>query len=134
MAVSVEDAPAFVAKAQESLAAARSELATDRYNVCASRCYYACFQAAVAALMLAGIEPPPQDRVWSHGAVQSLFAGLLIDRRKRYPAALRSTLPRLASLRERADYDASPVSGVQAARAVSRAAEFVGAVMAREAL
>jgi hypothetical protein len=30
-------------KAEESLAAAASELANGRYNSCANRCYYACF-------------------------------------------------------------------------------------------
>jgi hypothetical protein len=33
----------FLLKAEESLAAAASELANGRYNSCANRCYYACF-------------------------------------------------------------------------------------------
>ena len=41
----------FLAKAQESLAGAESEFAAGRYNNCANRCYYACFQAAIHALI-----------------------------------------------------------------------------------
>src|SRR5205823_6359850 len=41
-------------KALESLAGAESELANGRYNNAANRAYYACFQAAIAALQRAG--------------------------------------------------------------------------------
>ena len=44
-------------KARESLAGARSEYEQSRYNNVANRAYYACFQAAVAALNDAGIRP-----------------------------------------------------------------------------
>lgn len=63
-----------------------------RYNNCANRCYYACFQAAIAALQDAGIRPTgPQ---WSHAYVPSQFDGVLIYRRKRYPTELRGILER----------------------------------------
>jgi len=39
----------FLAKAEESLAGAESEFVNGRYNNCANRCYYASFQAAIAA-------------------------------------------------------------------------------------
>jgi uncharacterized protein (UPF0332 family) len=48
---------AYLEKAIESLAGAESEFANRRYNNCANRCYYAMFQAAIAALMAAGIHP-----------------------------------------------------------------------------
>ena len=41
----------YTDKAQESLAGAESEFANGRYNNCANRCYYACFQTAIAALL-----------------------------------------------------------------------------------
>jgi uncharacterized protein (UPF0332 family) len=37
----------YLAKAQESLAGADSELAHRRFNNCARDAYYACFQAAI---------------------------------------------------------------------------------------
>ena len=50
-----ERALPFLNKSEESLAGAESEYANDRYDNCANRCYYACFQAAIAALLQAGI-------------------------------------------------------------------------------
>jgi uncharacterized protein (UPF0332 family) len=52
-----DDATVFLAKAAESLLTAESEFANGRYNSCANRCYYACFQAAIAALIQKGIRP-----------------------------------------------------------------------------
>ena len=46
---SAHDVEIYLAKALESLEGAESELANRRYNNCANRCYYASFQAAVAA-------------------------------------------------------------------------------------
>ena len=40
----------YLAKAEESLLGAASELAQGRYNNSVNRAYYACFQAAIAAL------------------------------------------------------------------------------------
>ena len=64
------------------------------------------------------------------GDVQARFAGVLISRRKEYGVALRDTLPRLLELQERGDYEATHVSQTQAGRALSRAQEFVSAVVA----
>jgi uncharacterized protein (UPF0332 family) len=49
-------------RAQESLEGAESEFASGRYNNVANRAYYACFQAAIAALDLADIRPPDGKR------------------------------------------------------------------------
>lgn len=54
----------YRAKAVESVAGAESEYANGRYNNCANRCYYACFQIAIAALISTGIEPLGTQ--WSH--------------------------------------------------------------------
>ena len=47
----------FLAKARESLASAESEFLNSRFNNCTNRCYYACLQAARAALEKAGLKP-----------------------------------------------------------------------------
>ncbi|HET8626123.1 MAG TPA: HEPN domain-containing protein [Thermomicrobiales bacterium] len=122
---------AFLRKAEESLAGAASELTNGRYNNAANRAYYACFQAAVAALDLAGIRPPGGREDWGHGFVQGQFAGELVARRKRYPADLRGALAQVFALRAQADYKLADVSQAQATRAVARARAFVAAITAR---
>ena len=57
---------AYLEKAIESLAGAESEHANKRYNNCANRCYYAMFQAAIAALIAAGIRPTGDRDRWEH--------------------------------------------------------------------
>ena len=118
-------------KAVESLAGAESELANGRYNNCANRCYYSCFQAAIVALLDAGIRPPGGRAEWSHAFVQSQFVEQLIDRRKVYPASMRDLLSRTILLRQTADYRAEHVTQVQAARAVRRTRELLDAVQTR---
>jgi uncharacterized protein (UPF0332 family) len=56
---SLETVNIYDAKAKESLETAESEYMSGRYNSCANRCYYACFQMAIAALLDEGIRPPP---------------------------------------------------------------------------
>jgi uncharacterized protein (UPF0332 family) len=114
----------YQVKAQECLAGAASELANGRYNNCANRCYYACFQAAIAALLRENI-PSPRDAGWGHAFVQAQFAGILIQRRKRYPSSLRDTLTQNLATRQRADYEDQRITEAQADRAYRRAALFV---------
>jgi uncharacterized protein (UPF0332 family) len=121
----------FLEKAQASLAGAESEAANARYDNCANRAYYACFQAAVAALLSAGIQPANLQGHLSHASVPAQFVGQLINRRKLYPAALRDTLPRTYQLRQAADYTDDFVSETQAVRALRRARDFVQAVLER---
>ncbi len=97
----------FLAKAQESLAGAESEFVAGRYNNCANRCYYACFQAAIHALVQVGIHPSGRRRQWGHDFVQAEFVGKLINRRKVYSTDLRKTLAETLALRETADYTGS---------------------------
>ncbi|HSH81138.1 MAG TPA: HEPN domain-containing protein, partial [Herpetosiphonaceae bacterium] len=111
----------FLSKARESLEGATSELVNGRYNNAANRAYYACFQAAIAALDLAGIQPGGERGTWSHSFVQGQFVGELINRRKRYPTELRDALTHTQAVREQADYRTTGVSYTQATRAVSRA-------------
>lgn len=88
----IEQDRVYLEKAQENLAAAQSEFINGRYNSCASRAYYACFQAAIFALVRAGIHPSGRDDYWRHDFVQAEFNGQLVNRRKAYPAGLRTTL------------------------------------------
>lgn len=117
-----------MAKASESLLSAESEFANGRYNSCANRCYYACFQAAIASLLREGIQPLGQ---WSHAFVQAQFVGQLLNRRKRYDVALRRVLSDNQSLRDKADYRPELVSQIQASRALSRSRTFVHTVRER---
>jgi uncharacterized protein (UPF0332 family) len=118
----------YLEKAEENLDAADSEFANRRYNSCASRCYYACFQAAIYALSQAGIQPPGRSGQWGHDFVQAQFNGQLINRRKLYPANLRSVLAETYSLRETADYQRDLVTEVRARRALSKTTDFVAAI------
>lgn len=127
-----ETSAAFLAKAAKSLAGATSEYVNGRYNNVANRAYYAAFQAAIAALDLAGINPPGNKDFWGHAFVNGQFTGLLINRRKRYPASVRDSLSVLPRVREQADYRQSPVTATQADRMLRRARNFVTIVTARE--
>lgn len=118
----------YLDKAQESLAGAESEYANGRYDNCANRCYYSCFQAAVHASLEAGMTPAGSRPTWSHERVQAQFAGELIRRRKRYSSDLRDVLSHTYLLRQTADYSRDLVSEVQAARALRRARRLVHAV------
>jgi uncharacterized protein (UPF0332 family) len=123
-----ERVSAFLEKAEESLAGAASEFVNGRYNNCANRCYYACFQAAISALAAAGIQPPGRDGQWGHDSVQAQFNGQLVNRRKLYPTSVRPTLEQTYRLRAAADYKRDPVSAVQGGRALRRAEEFLDVV------
>jgi uncharacterized protein (UPF0332 family) len=114
-------------KAEESLQGAESEFGQGRYNNTANRCYFACFQAAIAALSQASIRPRG-GAAWGHAFVQAAFVGQLINQRRRYPAALRQVLARNLILRHRADYAEDTVTQVQAARALQRTRDFLAAI------
>ena len=118
----------YLAKAIESLLTAESEFANGRYNSCANRCYYACFQAAIATLLSEGIRPAGQ---WNHQFVQAQFVGVLINQRKRYDAQLRRILADNQILRDRADYRPDLVTATQAGRALRRTRLFVTAFRQR---
>lgn len=122
-----DDAELFFLKARESLARAESEFVNGRYNNRAGRCYYACFQAAISALIRAGLSP--STRQWHHDYVQAQFVGQLVNRRKRYPAAVRDILYRNLELRHAADYRSVPISQRQAERALQRTHRFLAAIL-----
>ncbi len=123
-----EDVESFLERAEESLQSAEIDFAGRRYNSCANRCYYACFQAAVAALGAAGIGPPGPRGKWGHDSVQASFAGQLIKQRKLYSGQLKNVLPAMQRLRNQADYEPEPVKQKAAGRSLRQCSEFVQAV------
>ena len=123
-----QDITIYLAKVAESLSTAESEFANGRYNSCANRCYYACFQAAIVALLREGIRPAGQ---WSHAFVQAQLVGVLINQRKRYDPQLRRVLADNQSLRDQADYRPALVTATQASRALRRTRAFVSALRQR---
>lgn len=123
----IEQQQIYLAKAEESLEGAESEFGNRRYNNVANRAYYACFQAAIYALIQRGAVSAAREQ-WGHDFVQGQFVLQLINRRKVYPSDLRDTLARNLELRQRGDYDTVPVSQVQASRALQRASAFLEAI------
>jgi len=126
MRVMDDDAAIYLSKALESLATAESEFVHGRFNSCANRCYYACFQAAIAALLWEGIRTSNDH--WGHDFVHAQFVGQLVNRRKRYAADLRQVLVTNQALRDKADYHTDLVTQTQADRALGRCRTFVQAV------
>src|ERR671931_1454909 len=123
-----QDITIYLAKAAESLRTAESEFANGRYNSCANRCYYACFQAAIAALLSEGIRARGQ---WSHEFVQGQFVGVLINQRHLYDTQWRRVLSDNQNLRDKADYRPELVSATQAGRALRRSRTFVATLRQR---
>ena len=123
-----QDTAIYLTKAIESLLTAETESINGRYNSCANRCYYACFQAAIVALLSEGIRPAGQ---WNHPFVQAQFVGVLINQRKRFDAQLRRALSDNQSLRDKADYRPELVTATQASRALRRSRLFVTAIRQR---
>lgn len=115
----------YLTKAVESLDGAESELANRRFNNCANRCYYACFQAAIAVLLAANIQARSTGGRWRHQTVQAQFVEQLINRRRRYPPALRTVLTDSMLLRQDADYEPDGINQKQATRTLRRSREFV---------
>lgn len=118
------DTDVFQMKAEESLAGAESEFANGRYNNCANRCYYACFQAAITALLRSGIKPAGERGEVKHTVVQAQFVGQLVHRQKKYNAAFKDILARTLVLRQMADYETEQVGKTQASRALRRTRDF----------
>jgi uncharacterized protein (UPF0332 family) len=122
----MDEAAVYLAKATESLLTAESEFVNGRYNSCANRCYYSCFQSAIAALLREGIRA--RSNRWGHDYVQAQFVGQLVNRRKRYDAGLRRVLADNQALRDQADYHTDMVGRTETSRALNRSRKFLQAV------
>jgi uncharacterized protein (UPF0332 family) len=120
--------PIYLTKAEESLRGAESEFAQGRYNNAENRCYYACFQAAVAALHHANIAPRGGRSEWGHACVQAEFVGRLIHRRRLYSTSIRQVLGRNLTLRHTAAYAPDLVRQTQAGRALQWTQDFLAAI------
>jgi hypothetical protein len=94
---------------------------------CVHRAYSTCVQAAIAALLAAGIRPASPRGAWSHARVQSQLNGLLIIRRKQHPATLRRILWERMAVREKADDTPASVSARMASRVLQAAQALVRA-------
>jgi uncharacterized protein (UPF0332 family) len=119
-------------KARASIAGAELELSSGYLDSAVNRAYYASYQAAVAALVAAGV-PPIVDRYWPHDVVHVKFPAVLIDERGLYPRSERATLKAIFDERLKADYEPDNVSASTAGEAVRRARVFVDLVVARVA-
>jgi uncharacterized protein (UPF0332 family) len=117
----------FLHKAEENLAVAEYSLANKHYNASTNRAYYAAFQAAIAALADAGIKHPKNPHSW----VQAQFSGVLVARRKLYPAKLVSFLLPMQMQRDKADYETTQISKNIADVQVRQAIEFVSFISER---
>lgn len=103
------------AKSKESLSAAQLCFDHNLCNSTVNRCYYAMFQAAVAALQHVGI----MREAWSHPALQATFTNELVRRKKLLPAELAMYLNRTAYWRNIADYAVQDVSMKRAGQLLS---------------
>lgn len=126
--VASNEARGYLTKALESLAGAEIEFQHHNYNNCANRCYYACFQAAVAALLAVGIQARSSSGHWRHQTVHAQFVEQLINRRRIFPPTLRTVMSENMVLRNEADYEVDSITEKQASRALRRSRDFIEAV------
>ncbi len=96
------------------------------YDVCVSRCYYAMFHIAIAALSQHDLQP--RYNRWGHDYLQAQVAEQLIKRRKVLPAALSHELRDAMDERHDADYSTAFTSGKIAERRLRKAHIFVNAI------
>ncbi len=120
----------YLAQAEESLLGAISELEQGRYNKSANRAYYACFQAAIAALLHARLALRGGQSAWGHAFVQAECVGRLIHQRQPYPERLRQVLARHLTLRHVADDGPETVTYLHASLAVHRTRDFLAVMRA----
>ena len=113
-------------KADQDVRAAELCFEQALYDVCVSRCYYAMFHVAIAALIRHNI-PPRRDQ-WGHDYVQSQVAEQLIKRRKVLPATLARELLDAINERQKADYKPYPIGRQVADRRLRKASSFVNVV------
>jgi uncharacterized protein (UPF0332 family) len=115
----------FLAKAKHSLATAQTAYTLEDFDSCASRAYFAVFQAEVAALIKLTEFRQAQ---WGHDRVQAEFNRRLIQARKVFPASLRSTHYDLLGMRHTADYSDQFISTRTAGQCLRKAAEMLTAI------
>jgi uncharacterized protein (UPF0332 family) len=113
---------AYLTKARKNLRTARSAHDQEDFDSCASRAYFAVFQAEIAALIQ--LTEFRQDR-WGHNRVQEEFNRRLIRARKLFPSSLRFIHNDLIGRRHIADYKEQHISGRTAERCLQHATGMV---------
>ncbi|HID63878.1 MAG TPA: HEPN domain-containing protein [Anaerolineae bacterium] len=111
-------------KAEEALKAANLCYDHGLHDSCASRCYYAMFWAAIAALEWAG--SPSQK--WNHSGLSSVFGKELVKKRRLLSPTLAGRLGDGYDLRRLADYERRPVGKKRTKRVLDGARKFVACV------
>jgi len=114
-------------KAKENLEMAERAYQSEKYNVCASRAYYAVFLASIAAL-ITFTSFRAKDNEWQHGQVQAELNRQLIIRKKLLPSELSRIPMDLMELRHLADYKPQSVTAREAKRAYDRAERFLTSI------
>ncbi|HZU04933.1 MAG TPA: HEPN domain-containing protein [Chloroflexota bacterium] len=124
------DAAIYLAKAEQCLAGAELAVAYGQYNNAANRAYYAAFQAAIAVLCAAGIQPPT-PRYWAHDFVLREYCHQQGAGASIWAPGSGAVLKALQDERLKADYDIEPLGAASGRRALALAREFVAAVRQR---
>jgi len=115
----------YLEKAQSSYAGALACLEKKAFDSCVSRCYYAVFQGAIAALSeLTDFRPQAK-------ATQAEFNRRLVMRRKVFSGENGRTLLTLIEWRHRADYAPTSISRQTAKASLALADAFLNAVTTR---
>jgi len=117
----------YLAKARNNLRTAQSAYEQGDFDSCVSRCYYAVFQAAIAALIrLTDFRPAGGE--WSHKVTQAEFNRRLVMRRKVFSGQIGRTLLTLIEWRHRADYAPINTSRQIARAGIALAEAFLSAI------
>lgn len=112
----------YLAKTRNNIRTAQGAYDQGDFDSCASRAYFAVFQAEVAALIK--LTEFRQDR-WGHDRVQEEFNRRLIRSRKLFPSALRFVHNDLIGRRHIADYTDQHLSARTAERCLKHAIDTV---------
>ncbi|HLH22588.1 MAG TPA: HEPN domain-containing protein [Chloroflexota bacterium] len=124
------DAAIYLTKAEQCLAGAALAVRHGQYNNAANRAYYAAFQAAIAALSRAGVQPST-PRYWAHDFVLREYCARLARPHGAYPPQSAPQFKALQDERLKADYEVELLSRASGERALALAQEFVAAVRQR---
>jgi uncharacterized protein (UPF0332 family) len=117
----------YLEKAQSSYAGALACMERGAFDSCVSRCYYAVFQAAIAALIQL-TDFRPQKGEWSHKTTQAEFNRRLVMRQKVFSGEIGRILLTLIERRHRADYSSVSTGGRIAQASAILAKTFLSTV------
>ena len=111
-------------KAKRFVGAAKCCSERGFYDSCASRCYYAVYRAAIAALEDEGFGRPH----WNHGTLKRVFDRELIGRRGRFSVEHSDILSNCYYQRVIADYKGEHIAEEIAERLIPQVLSFIEAV------